>query len=38
MPNEIPSIMPFGVVVGGGGGGGGEGSLGIGQVLSWLLV
>lgn len=30
--------MPFGVVVGGGGGGGGEGSLGIGQVLSWLLV
>ena len=25
-------------VGGGGGGGGGEGSLGIGQVLSWLLV
>ncbi len=36
MPNEYPSIMPFGVIVGGGGGG--EGSLGIGQVFSWLLV
>ena len=32
MPSGVPSVMPLGIL-----GGGGESSLGMGQVLSWLL-